>query len=93
MVTSRKANAVKEKTPREVLGLSTRRPNTLFQKKVKKLTGASAFETAEMRAEMAPGRHLNPLQPKVFGVKFSLREIRSIFLTKIRNFKLFKMPK
>ena len=37
---------------------------------------------------------LNPLQPKVFGVKFSLREIgRIFFLTKIRNFTLFKMPK
>jgi len=37
--------------------------------------------------------NLNPLQPKVFGVKFSFREIGRIFLTKIRNLKLFKMPK
>ena len=36
--------------------------------------------------------HFNLLQPKVFGVKFSLREIRGIFFTKIRNFKLLKMP-
>jgi len=35
----------------------------------------------------------NPLQPKVFWVKFSLREIGRIFFTKIRNFKPFKMPK
>jgi len=34
----------------------------------------------------------NPLHPKVFGVKFSLGEIRRIFFTKIRNFKPFKMP-
>jgi len=31
---------------------------------------------------------LNPKQPKVFGVKFSLREIERIFSIKIRNFKL-----
>jgi len=31
--------------------------------------------------------------PKVFGVKFSLREIGRIFSIKIRNFKLWKMPK
>jgi len=36
---------------------------------------------------------LNPLQPKVFRVKFSLREIGRIFSTKIRNSKLRKMPK
>jgi len=36
---------------------------------------------------------VNPLQPKVFGVKFRLREIGRIFSTKIRNFKLWKMPK
>ena len=35
----------------------------------------------------------NALQPKVFGVKFSLREIGRIFFTKIRNFKLFETPK
>jgi len=35
----------------------------------------------------------NPQQPKVFGVKFSLREIRRIFSIKIRSFKLWKMPK
>ena len=34
-----------------------------------------------------------PLQPKVFGVKFRLWEIASIFSTKIRNFKLWKMTK
>jgi len=39
-------------------------------------------------------KEVNPLQPKEFGVKFSLREIGRIFFTKIlRNFKLFKMPK
>jgi len=37
--------------------------------------------------------NFNPLQPKVFGVKFSLRETERIFFTKIRKFKLFKMPK
>jgi len=31
-------------------------------------------------------------QPKVFGVKFSLREIVTIFSVIIRNFKLWKMP-
>jgi len=31
-------------------------------------------------------------QPKVFRVKFSLREIGTIFSTKVRNFKLWKMP-
>jgi len=36
---------------------------------------------------------INPLQPKVFGVKFRFREIGRIFPTKIRNFKLCKMPK
>jgi len=36
---------------------------------------------------------LNPLQPKVFGVKFSLREIQMIFPIKLRNFKQWKMPK
>jgi len=33
------------------------------------------------------------LEPKVFGMKFSLREVGGIFSTKIRNFKLWKMPK
>ena len=36
---------------------------------------------------------LKPLQPKVFGVKFSLREIRKVFPIKLRNFKLREMPK
>jgi len=36
---------------------------------------------------------LKPQQPKVFGVKFSLREIRRIFAIKLRNFELWKMPK
>jgi len=35
----------------------------------------------------------NPLQPEVFGEKFSFREIGRIFSVKIRNFKLWKMPK
>jgi len=35
----------------------------------------------------------NTQQPKVFGVKFSLREIEKIFPSKTRNFKLWKMPK
>ena len=33
---------------------------------------------------------INPLQPKVFGVKFSLREIRRIFPIKLPNFKALK---
>jgi len=32
-------------------------------------------------------------QPKIFGVKFSLREIERIFSIKMRNFLLRKMPK
>jgi len=36
---------------------------------------------------------IDPKQPKVFGVKFSLREIGGIFFIKIRNFKLWKIPK
>jgi len=36
---------------------------------------------------------VNPLQPEVFGVKFSLREIGRIFFIKIRNFMIWKMPK
>ena len=36
---------------------------------------------------------LNPKQPKVFGVKFSLSEIRRIFFIKMRNYKLRKVPK
>ena len=32
-------------------------------------------------------------QPKVFGVKISLREIERIPSIKIRNFKLWTMPK
>jgi len=36
---------------------------------------------------------INPLQLKVYGVKFSLSELGRIFFTKIRNCKLFKMPK
>jgi len=35
----------------------------------------------------------NPLQPKVFGVKFSLRDFRRIFTIKVRSFKLWKRPK
>ena len=35
----------------------------------------------------------NPWQPKVFEVKFSLRKIERNFHIKIRNFKLWKMPK
>jgi len=35
----------------------------------------------------------NPKQPKVFGVKFSLRKIERIFSIKIRNLKLWKMFK
>jgi len=37
--------------------------------------------------------NINPQQPKVFGVKFSLGEIRGIFHIKLGNFKLWKMPK
>ena len=35
---------------------------------------------------------LKPKQPKLFGVKFSLREIQRTFSIEIRNFKLWKMP-
>jgi len=35
----------------------------------------------------------NPQQPKIFGVKFSLRAIKRIFLIKLRNSKLWKMSK
>jgi len=38
-------------------------------------------------------RNFNPYQPKVLGVKFSLREIYRIFPIEIRNFKLWEMPK
>jgi len=37
--------------------------------------------------------YVNPLQARVFGVKFSLREIRRIFPIKLWNFKVWKMPK
>ena len=36
---------------------------------------------------------VNPLQPKVFEVKLSLREIESIFFIEIHNFKLWRMSK
>jgi len=36
---------------------------------------------------------LSPSRGGEFGVKFSLREIGRIFHIKIRNFKLWKMPK
>jgi len=36
---------------------------------------------------------VNPKQPKVFGVKFSSREIEKVFPIQMRNFKLWKMPK
>jgi len=36
---------------------------------------------------------VNPQQPKVFGAKFRLKEVRRIFLIELRNFKLWKMPK
>jgi len=36
---------------------------------------------------------INPYQPKVFEVKFRLREIGKILFTKISNFKLWKIPK
>ena len=39
------------------------------------------------------GEGVNPWQPKVFGVKFSLREIERIFSIKIRNLASLKMPK
>jgi len=35
---------------------------------------------------------VNPQQPKITGVKFSSEEIGRIFSTKIRDFKLWKMP-
>jgi len=37
--------------------------------------------------------NFNPKKPKVFGVKFSFRKIGRIFSTKVRNFKLWRMPK
>jgi len=36
---------------------------------------------------------VNPKQPKVLGLKFSLGDIGRIFAIKICNFKLWKMPK
>jgi len=42
--------------------------------------------------KLSRGNILKPYQPKVFGVKFSLREIERIFYIDIRNFKLWKMP-
>jgi len=36
---------------------------------------------------------INPYSLKVFGVKFGLRKIGRIFSIKIRNIKLWKMPK
>ena len=38
-------------------------------------------------------RVVNPQQPKEFGVKFSLREIRRTLPIKLRNFNIWKMPK
>jgi len=37
--------------------------------------------------------YINPSQLKVFGVIFSVREIRRIFPIKLHNFQLWKMPK
>jgi len=37
--------------------------------------------------------YINPIQPKVLRVKFSLRRNWKDFFLKIRNFKLFKMAK
>jgi len=36
---------------------------------------------------------INPLLTKVFGVKFSLREIKRNFSNEIRNFEFWKMLK
>jgi len=36
---------------------------------------------------------LNPQQPKVFGVKFSIRENGRFFSIKIQTYKLLRMPK
>jgi len=41
----------------------------------------------------SPKYQLNLKQSIVFGEKVSLREIGRIFFVKIRNFKLWKMPK
>jgi len=38
-------------------------------------------------------QYLTHNSPQLFGVKFSLREIQRIFSIKIRNFKLWEMPK
>jgi len=58
---------------------------------VKYQNGVVKKRTCREMSFIAP--EVNPVQPKVFGVKFSLREIRRIFYSKIRYFKLFKMPK
>ena len=52
--------------------------------------GCGRTSVARFHFERTFNIFFNPLQPKVFGVKFSLREIGRIFLTKIRSFKLLK---
>jgi len=61
---------------------------------VRKYFGIILFDLyREMSGIRLCGHYVNPLQPKVFGVKFSLREKWKDFFTKTHNFKLFKMPK
>ena len=55
-----------------------------------KIKGGSIFIIFQGKPILS---HINSHQPKVFGVKLSSIEIKRIFSTKIRNFKLFKMPK
>jgi len=51
---------------------------------------ASEFQIFFLQCRNFQVHGINPQQPKVFGVKFSWREIWRIFL---RNFKLLEMPK
>jgi len=54
------------------------------------------LSTRELNVCWLPKMHglsFNPYQPRVFGVRFSLREVARIFSIKIRNFKLRKMLK
>jgi len=73
------------------------------RKKTKKKAGQKAtkksifelYEPSELKRghftdfdnQVRNSLQMNPQQPKVFGLKFSLREIGRIFFCKIRNFK------
>jgi len=52
-----------------------------------------AVELSYLKEMLLDWAFLALLQPEVFGVKFSLREIERIFSIEIRIFMLSKMPK